>query len=199
MTDHSQPNRKPRKEISRKDVPYDQYMKDVNHSLTHGGIFLTTKGEKANSMVIGWGGIVYFWNAPVFLAPVRASRYTHPVLDSTGFFTVSIPLGRDLRKEIAFCGSKSGRDYDKLKECGLTPVPGKTVPVPIIGECGLHYECKVFTNRRWIPPYWIRKSMKNGIRIIIPCSMARSWHAIPRKFKSAFLAGDRISLPGPYG
>jgi flavin reductase (DIM6/NTAB) family NADH-FMN oxidoreductase RutF len=163
MTDHSQPNRKPRKEISRKDVPYDQYMKDVNHSLTHGGIFLTTKGEKANSMVIGWGGIVYFWNAPVFLAPVRAS---HPVLDSTGFFTVSIPLGRDLRKEIAFCGSKSGRDYDKLKECGLTPVPGKTVPVPIIGECGLHYECKVVykqtmdpalldpeINEKWYPDY----------------------------------------------
>ena len=126
-----------------RNVPYDRYLKEVTHYLTHGGIFLTTKGEKNNSMIIGWGGITYFWNKPIFLVPVRASRYTYPVLNSTGFFTVSIPLERELKKAIAFCGSKSGRDFDKLKECGLTPVPGKTVPVPVIGECSLHHECRV--------------------------------------------------------
>lgn len=126
-----------------KHVPYDQYLNEVTHRLTNGGIFLTTKDEKINTMIIGWGGITYYWNKPIFLVPVRASRYTHPALDSTEYFTVSIPMNSDLKKEISFCGTKSGRDFDKLKECGLTPVPGKFVPVPIIGECSLHYECKV--------------------------------------------------------
>ena len=136
-----------------RNVPYDRYLKEVTHYLTHGGIFLTTKEEKNNSMIIGWGGITYFWNKPIFLVPVRASRYTYPVLDSTGYFTVSIPLGRDLKKAIAFCGSKSGRDYDKLKECALIPVPGKTVPVPVIGECSLHYECRVVYKQAMDPEF----------------------------------------------
>lgn len=124
-------------------VPYDQYLKEVTHHLTSGGIFLTTKAEKVNSMIIGWGGLTYYWNKPIFLVPVRTSRYTHQALDSTGYFTVSIPMGRDLKKAISFCGTKSGRDYDKLKECGLTAISGQSVPVPIIGECNLHYECQV--------------------------------------------------------
>ncbi len=126
-----------------KHVPYDHYLREVTHHLTKDGIFLTTKAEKVNSMIIGWGGLTYYWNKPIFLVPVRISRYTHQALDSTGYFTVSIPLDKDLKKAITFCGTKSGRDYDKLKECGLTAVPGQSVPVPIIGECNLHYECQV--------------------------------------------------------
>lgn len=134
-----------------KEVPYNEYIAEVDKHLKEGGIFLTTKGEKINAMVIGWGGINIYWGKPVFIVPVRKSRYTHGQIEKSGEFTVSIPLNEDMSKALAFCGSKSGRDYDKFKECGLTPVPGQKVDTPIIKECSLHYECKVVYKQDLIP------------------------------------------------
>jgi len=126
-----------------KEIPYNEYIKEVHSQLIR-GVFLTTKaGDRINTMVIGWGGLTFFWNRPIFLVPVRKSRYTHELLEKSGEFTVSIPMGRDMQKALSFCGTKSGRDYDKFKECKLTAVPGRYVDVPVIGECNLHYECRV--------------------------------------------------------
>lgn len=113
-----------------KEVPYNQYIKEVDQYLKRGGIFLTTGHDKINTMVVGWGGINFFWGKPIFIVPVRKSRYTHGIIEQTGEFTLSIPMGKDLRKELAFCGTKSGRDYDKFKECNLTPVPAQKLKHP---------------------------------------------------------------------
>ncbi len=135
-----------------KHVLYDQYSKEVNHYLTNGGIFLTTKGdEKINSMVIGWGGLNFFWGLPIFLVPVRKSRYTYSLIDESGEFTVSIPMDRDLKKALVVCGTQSGKDIDKFEACNLTAVPGRLVRVPIIAECSLHYECRVVYKQEMDP------------------------------------------------
>ena len=63
-------------------------------------------------------------------------------MELTGDFTVNVPSA-ELRKAVAFCGSKSGRDFDKFAEMGMTAVPGKNVKSSIIDECVIHYECKV--------------------------------------------------------
>ncbi|HHY82541.1 MAG TPA: flavin reductase family protein [Clostridiales bacterium] len=144
-----------------KHVPYDLYLKEVTEQLTHKGIFLTTCGEKDNTMIIGWGGITYFWNKPIFLVPVRYSRYTWQNINSTNVFTVSIPLNKDMKEAINYCGTKSGRDVDKFKECGLTPVPGKFVQAPIIGECSLHYECRVVFKQS-MEPVLLDEKIKNS-------------------------------------
>ncbi|NMA96344.1 MAG: flavin reductase family protein [Clostridiales bacterium] len=134
-----------------RDIPYNEYILEVNESLTSGGIFLNTKDEKVNSMVIGWGGVTTFWGKPIFIVPVRQSRYTHKQLQNTGEFTISVPLDDSLQKALDFCGTKSGRDYDKLKECGITALDPKVIKTPIIGECKLHYECKVVYQQDLIP------------------------------------------------
>ncbi len=149
-----------------KEVSYNEYLSQVEQQLKSGGLFLTSKGQKANIMVIGWGGINIFWGRPIFVVPVRKSRYTHGLIEESGEFTVSIPLNKNLKEALAFCGSKSGRDYDKFKECHLTPLPGKKISTPVIGECSLHYECKVVykqdmnpenlvdeINSKWYPDY----------------------------------------------
>jgi flavin reductase (DIM6/NTAB) family NADH-FMN oxidoreductase RutF len=111
--------------------------------MQNGGLFLTTKGEKLNTMVIGWGGINVYFRRPVFIVPVRLSRFTHQLIEGSSCFTVSVPREGELKKALSFCGSKSGRDYDKFTECGLTAVPGRNCDVPVIGECALHYECEI--------------------------------------------------------
>ena len=111
---------------------------------TDKGILLTTKeGDKVNTMTIGWGHLGTIWFKPVFIAYVRESRYTKELLDKTGQFTVNIPLGQVDKNIIAVCGSKSGRDMDKVKELGLTLEEGQTVAVPGIKELPLTLECKV--------------------------------------------------------
>lgn len=118
------------------------------------GAFLTAKsGDRINTMTIGWGTVGYEWNRPIFTVLVRKSRYTFDFMENTDNFTVSIPLSKDLKKALSVCGSKSGRDIDKFKECNLTLENSKKVSTPIIGECELHYECKIVYKQEMNPEF----------------------------------------------
>lgn len=79
--------------------------------------------EHFNMMTASWGGIGWLWNKPVAFIFVRPERYTYPILEDNEHLTLSF-LGHDkaMRDAYNFCGSKSGRDFDKVKETGLTPV-----------------------------------------------------------------------------
>ena len=118
------------------------------------GAFLTVKsGEKINTMTISWGNVGFEWNKPMFTILVRKSRYTHDLLENSDDFTVSIPLCKDLKNALAVCGSKSGRDIDKFEECNLTLERSKKVDTPIIGECKLHYECRIVYKQKMNPEF----------------------------------------------
>jgi flavin reductase (DIM6/NTAB) family NADH-FMN oxidoreductase RutF len=107
------------------------------------GAFLTVKaGEMVNTMTIGWGLTGVCWRKPVLMVAVRNSRYTYQIMEAAEDFTVSMPSG-NLRDEIFYCGTKSGRDVNKFEECGLRPASGREVTSPIIDTPGLHIECKI--------------------------------------------------------
>lgn len=108
------------------------------------GILLTTQAEgRVNTMTIGWGILGVQWAKPIFIALVRESRYTKQLLDKNGEFTVNVPLGKIDPQILAICGTKSGRDMDKIQALGLTLEDGMTVSVPAIKELPLTLECKV--------------------------------------------------------
>ena len=108
------------------------------------GILLTTKsGDRVNTMTIGWGKIGIEWNRPVFIAYVRETRYTKQLLEEGGAFTVSIPYGDFDPKILSYCGTKSGRNTDKIRDLGLTMVESDVISVPGIRELPLTLECKV--------------------------------------------------------
>ena len=108
------------------------------------GILLTTKaGEQVNTMTIGWGHIGIEWSRPIFVAYVRESRHTKAMLDESGEFTVNIPMGEVDPSILGYCGTKSGRDTDKIQDLGLTLEAGETVSVPGIKELPLTLECKI--------------------------------------------------------
>jgi flavin reductase (DIM6/NTAB) family NADH-FMN oxidoreductase RutF len=105
---------------------------------------MTTKvNDKVNTMTIAWGGINIVWNKKVFVAYVRYSRNTYDMLSETDEFTISIPLNNELNKELGYCGTKSGKDTNKIKDCKLNTIPGRKIKTPIISDCDMHYECKV--------------------------------------------------------
>ena len=84
---------------------------------------LVTAGtkEKFNTMTASWGGIGWLWNKPVAFVFVRPERYTYEFIEKSDYLTLSF-LGEANKKIHAVCGSKSGRDTDKVKATGLKPV-----------------------------------------------------------------------------
>lgn len=108
------------------------------------GVLLTTKsGDKVNSMTISWGTLGIEWGVPIFTTFVREHRFTKQMLDENPEFTINVPMGDYDKKILGFCGSRSGRDHDKIAELGLTLVPSDDVSVPGIKELPLTLECKV--------------------------------------------------------
>lgn len=113
------------------------------------GILLTgAAGENVNPMTIGWGTLGIEWNKPVFTAYVRESRYTKQLLEESREFTVNIPLGNPDKEVLRYCGTKSGRDTDKVKELGLTLVKSEIISVPGIQEFPLTLECRVLYKQK---------------------------------------------------
>ncbi len=109
--------------------------------LGQGGCLLVG-GEKGNPMTIGWGTVGIVWGRPVFAVLVRPSRYTFGLIEALGEFTVNVPPD-SLKREVAFIGSESGRDVDKIRTHRLTLAPSREVKVPYITQCPVHYECRV--------------------------------------------------------
>ena len=48
---------------------------------------------------------------------------------------------------------ESGRDHDKFRETGLTPIPSAQVRPVSIAECPIHVECRIYHKQR--PPHGI--------------------------------------------
>lgn len=125
--------------------PFD-YAGDIIKALPR-GILLTSEAEDCvNAMTIGWGTLGIEWGVPIFAAYVRTNRFTHELIERTGEFTVCAPVGEvtpAMTKAIALCGSKSGRDLDKIAKAGLHVVEADIVRPPAIKEFPLTLECRV--------------------------------------------------------
>ena len=115
------------------------------------GAFLTVQaGVRLNTMTIGWATIGIMWRKPVMMVAVRESRHTFGIIERAEDFTVTVPAA-GMDEEVAFCGTKSGRDFDKFKECGLATVPGRFVNSPVIEAAGIHYECRIVYRAPMVP------------------------------------------------
>lgn len=113
------------------------------------GVLVTSKaGDKVNSMTISWGMMGIEWGKPVFITVIREGRFTRELLEKNGEFTVNIPLDDSQKKILGFCGSKSGRDMDKIQELGLTLEEPEEISVPGIKELPLTLECRVIYKQK---------------------------------------------------
>ena len=83
--------------------------------------------ENPNPMTVSWGGAGILWGEPVVTVYVRPQRYTRHLIDAEQYFSLSFLPG-DKDPIATLCGSKSGRDMDKVKECGLTVLNDEKAP-----------------------------------------------------------------------
>lgn len=103
---------------------------------------LVTAGnkEKFNMMTASWGGIGVLYNKPVAICYINPARYTYQIIENSDTFTLSF-YTEVYRDALNYCGSKSGRDEDKVKGSGLTPIELEGGAMAF-GEAWMIIECK---------------------------------------------------------
>jgi len=106
--------------------------------------------DKPNVMTIGWATWGIIWGKPIMTVLVHPSRYTYQFIEQADSFTVNLPP-LEMADVATFCGTVSGRDYDKFKEKNLTAVRGKRVSASYIDECIVHFECRIVF-RNYVTP-----------------------------------------------
>lgn len=104
--------------------------------------FLVAGADPINPMTIGWAEFGWVWGRPVATVMVRKSRFTYGLMEQADHFTVCVPAPDTFVKELAYCGSRSGRDGDKLAKAGLSAIPAKSYAGEVVGNCGIYVECK---------------------------------------------------------
>lgn len=97
--------------------------------------------ENYNLLTIAWTGTVCT-NPPMCYISVRPERHSYEIIRRTGEFVINLTT-ESLARATDWCGVKSGRDHDKFRELGLTPMPGLEVKAPVVGESPLAIECRV--------------------------------------------------------
>ena len=97
------------------------------------------KGDKTNMMTASWGGVGILWNKPVVTIYVRPQRYTKEFIDNEEYFSLCV-LPEEYRQILNYCGTKSGRDEDKIAETKLTI--DESEKAPIFKESRLVLICK---------------------------------------------------------
>lgn len=94
-----------------------------------------------NMLTIAWTGTVCT-NPPMCYISVRPERHSYPLLMENMEFTINLTTA-SMARATDWVGVRSGRDYDKWKETGLTPIPGEKVSSPTLAESPLSIECRV--------------------------------------------------------
>ena len=148
--------------MKRKEISRTEHFPLVMETMTSRGLLLAAydAAGRANAMAIGWCALGGVWSMPMCIVLVRPTRYTYQCIEQTGCFTVNVPPP-GLAKACLLCGTKSGRDGDKLAEAGLTVEKAETVQAPVIAGCPIVYECTVVHHNDVLPPELTDEIQKN--------------------------------------
>jgi len=76
------------------------------------------KDGSFNMCTLSWGSIGVLWSKEVVTIYVKPIRHTDSFLFEDDYFTITF-FDEDHRSDLALCGTKSGRDIDKIKESNL--------------------------------------------------------------------------------
>ena len=145
-------------------------MEKIDVTTLHDNVFTTIGKEwmlvaagnekKFNMMTASWGCLGWLWNRPVAIVYIRPERYTHELIEANDTMNlVFLGNSEEARKAYAFCGAKSGRDFDKAKEAHLTPVATENGCVTF-DEARLTLTCRKLYKTQIRPEEMLDKSIE---------------------------------------
>ena len=106
-----------------------------------------------NLITLGWGLIGRSYRGrPMFVIAVTPQRYSYRFLEEVPEFVIGAG-GDDIEEKMALCGRISGRDTDKFTASGFTPIKGEFVRAPLLKQCYINVECRIYTKVE--PPHML--------------------------------------------
>lgn len=103
---------------------------------------ITTKNDgKTNVFTVGWIGTACT-KPPIISIAIRPERLSFQYLKNNPELVVNLP-SNNLVRAVDYCGVRSGKTNDKIKECGFTLKNSNEISVPYIEQCPINLECKV--------------------------------------------------------
>ena len=97
--------------------------------------------EEYNVFTAAWTGTICS-DPPMCYVSIRKERFSHDIIERNMAFTLNL-TNENLARATDWCGVRSGRDYNKFAEMGLTPVKGIKVAAPYIEQAPMSIECRV--------------------------------------------------------
>jgi flavin reductase (DIM6/NTAB) family NADH-FMN oxidoreductase RutF len=127
---------------------------NVFHLVGDDWMFITAGTlEKFNAMTASWGGFGVLWQKNICFCVIRPQRYTLEFVENNANFSLSFFSGA-YREVLNFFGAHSGRDVDKMKGQGLTPLAGRDKTVHF-KEAKLYLECRKIYFQDLVPENFI--------------------------------------------
>ena len=96
---------------------------------------------KDNVFTVAWTGTICS-KPPMLSISIRPERLSYDYIKETMEFIINLPTKKQT-KATDFCGVRSGRQIDKIKEMNFTMVSGEKIETKYIEECPVNIECKV--------------------------------------------------------
>lgn len=96
---------------------------------------------KENVFTVAWTGTICS-KPPMLSISIRPERLSYDYIKQTKEFIINLPTVKQT-KATDYCGVKSGRTNDKIKEMGFTMIKGENVECSYIAECPVNIECRV--------------------------------------------------------
>ena len=103
---------------------------------------LITAGDigNYNMMTASWGGLGILWGMEVCFCFIRPTRHTYDFMEKVDYFTICF-FDEEYRDVLNFCGTKSGKNINKMSYEKLTPQAGSMGNV-YFKEARMIMECR---------------------------------------------------------
>lgn len=97
--------------------------------------------DKDNVMAMTWWTKTSF-QPNLYIISVAKIRYSYELIRKSKCFVINF-MPYEFKDKILICGKKSGKDFDKFKECGFHKIEAEKINCPIIKEAIAYLECKI--------------------------------------------------------
>ncbi len=104
-------------------------------------VSVVSKSGEKNIFTVAWAGTVCS-DPPMVSISVRPKRHSYHMIKETGEFVINLTT-KKLAFATDYCGVVSGKDVDKFRKTGLTPIKAEVVKAPLIEESPVNIECVV--------------------------------------------------------
>lgn len=142
-----------------KQIAPDKIPGNIIKMLSEDWMLITAgNNDKFNMMTASWGGIGFLYQKPVAFCFINPARYTYQLMENNDTYTLTF-YTEAYRDALKYCGSKSGKDVDKVKGSGLTPITTPTGS-KAFSQAWLIIECRKMVSQSLTPESIADKSIK---------------------------------------